>query len=99
MSPEEREKRIAELRQKRAWVRDLKNTPGWDFVRQYVEAQVMARRQSLFNQEIRDLENCFAIARSQGEVAGMTLAMGMAQILEDDLAATLRKLEQEGTEE
>jgi hypothetical protein len=96
---EDKERKIAELRQRRSWLREMTQMPGWQYLTELMEAQVTMRRQGLFNSSVASLDDCFTLARSQGEVSGLTLGLSLPAIAMTDLTATLQRLEQEGADE
>lgn len=96
------EQLMAELRQERSQLEALVTHPGWQVLDRAVQGQIMSRRQAMFNQELRGLDDCFALARHKAEVSGMQLAIALPSIMLTDLDASIKALlEQmrEGTED
>lgn len=68
----------------------LDSSPGFKILRELVQQQCRVRRMQVFGTTIGGLDQCFELARLQGEVAGLQGLAGLHQLLLED---TIRDIE------
>lgn len=66
-----------ELRAEEFALKSLVDSTGWKALLVMVDGQLASRRIELFNTSVRGLEDAFSIAKRQGEMAGLQLAIAL----------------------
>lgn len=64
----------------------LLDSSGWKAVCQIVQGQIRARRVALIENAVNSLDDCFRLARLQGELAGLQAARVLPEALVEELA-------------
>jgi len=84
--------RLEELQQVKLDLQSLQEHPGWARVRQILDQQCRLRRINVFQLHIGGLDNCFELARLQGEVAGLQYVGALVEVLIADASADVQRL-------
>lgn len=67
----------------------LLDSSGWRAICSVVQGQIRARRAALIESAVSSMDDCFRIARLQGELAGLQAVRVLPEALIDELAFEL----------
>ncbi len=99
MEQDPRHQKLQELFSDRKALKELLEHPGWKLLSSVVEQQIRLRRIELFVKELSGLDACFALAKSQGEVAGLQMLQHLVSSLIADADANISAIQTEMEEE
>ncbi len=60
-----------ELLRDKNQLQELLDSPGWEMVRRFLQANIIARRQLEFNNPVESIDAAFRSAGQKGEIAGI----------------------------
>lgn len=60
-----------------------------------ISGQVRARKALIIEYRVGSVEDCFALARAQGELAGLQLILGLPKALMEELVFEIERRENE----
>ncbi|HSW65350.1 MAG TPA: hypothetical protein VLH56_18885 [Dissulfurispiraceae bacterium] len=96
---QDKHQRLQGLYNNKKSLEDLQASGGWKMLKSSIDEQCRARRVSVFQNRITDLDKCFELATLQGEVAGMQFAGALLEILLHDINVDINGLLTQAREE
>ena len=95
----DRHQKLQELYRDRKQLVELREHPGWVQIQGLLQQQCRLRRMTVFSTQIAGESDCFALARAQGEVAGLQFVGSLVEVVIADFDATINTMLTEMREE
>ncbi len=86
------EETLARLRQRKDLLERLLSSPEWDMLQGQIEATIRAKKSTTFSLTLGSLDAAFTLARNQGEIEGLFLALHIPEFMLNEVKAELDAL-------